>query len=128
MQTYYIINPRRGAEISFTKICAGGIKCPSRTKLSSTYLHLMMHIFMAHGVDPLVLNGRSTSGSTWGHVFDLLTLRWRAYENPTPTKQSAHQSSHQKLTLVHIIHDEIINAINNIYVKKYLKYNIIITT
>jgi hypothetical protein len=27
---------------------------PSRTKLSSTYLHLMMHIFMVHGVDPLV--------------------------------------------------------------------------
>ena len=28
MQTYYIINPRRGAEISFTKFCAGGIRCP----------------------------------------------------------------------------------------------------
>jgi hypothetical protein len=25
-----------------------------RTKKSSTYLHLMMHMFMVHGVDPLV--------------------------------------------------------------------------
>jgi hypothetical protein len=54
MQTYYIINPRRGAKIPFTKFCVGGIKCPIEPILSSTYLHLMMHIFMAHGVDPLV--------------------------------------------------------------------------
>jgi hypothetical protein len=27
---------------------------PCRTKKSSTCLHLMMHIFMVHGVDPLV--------------------------------------------------------------------------
>jgi hypothetical protein len=31
MQTYYIINPRRGAEISFTKFLCWSIKCPSRT-------------------------------------------------------------------------------------------------
>jgi hypothetical protein len=29
-------------------------KLPYRTKKSSTCLHLMMHIFMVHGVDPLV--------------------------------------------------------------------------
>ena len=29
-------------------------KMPCRTKLSSTCLHLLMHIFMLHGVDPLV--------------------------------------------------------------------------
>jgi hypothetical protein len=27
---------------------------PCRTKKSSTCLHLLMHIFMIHGVDPLV--------------------------------------------------------------------------
>jgi hypothetical protein len=27
---------------------------PCRTKKSSTCLHLLMHIFMVHGVDPLV--------------------------------------------------------------------------
>jgi hypothetical protein len=29
-------------------------KIPCRTKKSSTCLHLMMHIFMVHGFDPLV--------------------------------------------------------------------------
>jgi hypothetical protein len=53
MQTYYIIDPRRGAEILVTKRSAGVKKCPVEPK-SSTNEHLMIHLFMAHGFDPLV--------------------------------------------------------------------------
>jgi hypothetical protein len=53
MQTYYIIDPRRGAEIPVTKRSARGQKCLVEPK-SSTNEHLMMHLFMEHGVDPLV--------------------------------------------------------------------------
>jgi hypothetical protein len=48
MQTYYIINPRRGAEISFTKFSAGASNAQVEPIMSSTYLHLVMHIIMAH--------------------------------------------------------------------------------
>jgi hypothetical protein len=47
MQTYYIINPRRGAEIPITKKSVGPNTALQNQK-SSTILHLMMHLFMAH--------------------------------------------------------------------------------
>jgi hypothetical protein len=53
MQTYYIIDPHRGAKFQLQKEVLGP-KMPCRTKNSSSNEHLMMHLFMAHGVDPLV--------------------------------------------------------------------------
>jgi hypothetical protein len=66
MQTYYIINPRRGAEIPIAKTSVGAKQCLVEPK-SLTNLHLMMHLFMAHGVDHLCWRGgqlerRSTAG------------------------------------------------------------------
>jgi len=75
-----------------------GIRCPSRA-------NTVFNKFASgdasswHMSWPLVLNGWSTSGSTWGRVVDLLTLRWRAYENPTPTKIVFPQCEHQKINI-----------------------------
>jgi len=53
MQTYYIIDPRRGAEIPVYKRKCWGQKCPVEPKFS-TNEHMMMHLFMAHGFYLLV--------------------------------------------------------------------------
>ena len=101
MQTYYSINPRRGAEISFTKFCAGGIKCPSRTNTVFNILAYDDAYFMEHELTP----GAKWAVNIWLHMGTCVRstqMRWRAYENPASTKQSAPQGEHQKLTLVHI--------------------------
>jgi hypothetical protein len=63
---------------------------PSKTKLSSTNERMMLHLFMAHGVDPLV----EEAVNIWLHMGTCIRssqMGRRAYENPTSTKHSAHQ-------------------------------------
>jgi hypothetical protein len=46
--------PAQGCGNPAYKTVCWSKKLPYRTKKSSTCLHLLMHIFMVHGVDPLV--------------------------------------------------------------------------
>ena len=55
-------------------------------------------------------------------------MRRRAYENPAPTKIVLTQCEHPKINIsIHSYMINEINDINNIYIMKYLKYNIITT-
>jgi hypothetical protein len=86
---------------------------PCRTKKSSTCLHLMMHIFMVHGVDPLV----EEAVNIWLHMGTCVRsshMGRRAYENPASTNRCSPISN----ISIHIYRINKINAINDIYIMK----------
>jgi hypothetical protein len=54
---------------------------PCRTKKSSTCLHLLMHIFMVHGVDPLVEEAVNMQQTCWMGMLNLVLLTSCAFSN-----------------------------------------------
>jgi hypothetical protein len=74
-------------------------KMPCRTKKSSTCLHLLMHIFMVHGVDPLVEEAVNTPYGSLQYSFQALKspfILLQSSLNPINNEQEPSQNPASK--------------------------------